>query len=80
MRPILHIYFIWDPVLHHRIIGKPLKPQGAIFSLFARKCIERSRQEHQDLVAEFESLLGGLETALEAAELGAQLMADMKSA
>jgi hypothetical protein len=76
MRPILHVYFIWDPILHHRIIGKPLKPQGEIFNLSARKCIERSRQEHQDLLAEFESLLGGVETALGAAELGARRLTD----
>jgi hypothetical protein len=76
MRPILHVYFIWDPVLHHRIIGKPLKPKGDLFSLSARKCIERSRQEHQDLLAEFESLLGGVETALGAAELGARRLTD----
>ena len=76
LRPMLHIYFIWDPVLHHRIIGKPLKPQGDIFSLSARKCIQRSRQEHQDLLAEFESLLGGVETALEAAEMGARRLTD----
>src|SRR5882757_4651399 len=75
-RPILHVYFIWDPVLHHRIIGKPLKPQGEIFNLSARTCIERSRQEHQDLLAEFESLLGGVETALRAAELGARRLTD----
>jgi hypothetical protein len=76
LRPMLHVYFIWDPVLHHRIIGKPLKPQGDIFSLSARKCIQRSRQEHQDLLAEFESLLGGVETALEAAEMGARRLTD----
>lgn len=76
MRPILHVYFIWDPVLHHRIIGKPLKPKGDLFSLSARKCVERSRQEHRDLLAEFESLLGGVETALEAAELGARRLTD----
>ena len=76
MRPILHVYFIWDPVLHHRIIGKPLKPKGDLFSLSARKCVERSRHEHQDLRAEFESLLGGVETALEAAELGARRLTD----
>ena len=76
MRPILHVYFIWDPVLHHRIIGKPLKPKGDLFSLSARKCVERSRQEHQDLLAEFESLLGGVETALGAAELGARRLTD----
>ena len=22
MRPLLHVYFIWDPVLHHRIVGQ----------------------------------------------------------
>jgi hypothetical protein len=76
MRPILHLYFIWDPVLHHRIIGKPLKPKGDLFSLSARRCVERSRQEHQDLLAEFESLLGGVETALGAAELGARRLTD----
>ncbi len=75
-RPILHVYFIWDPVLHHRIIGKPLKPKGEIFSLSAHKCIERSRQEHQELLAEFESLLHGVETALQAAELGARRLTD----
>jgi hypothetical protein len=75
-RPILHVYFIWDPALHHRIIGKPLKPKGEIFSLSAHKCIERSRQEHQDLLAEFESLLHGVETALQAAELGARRLTD----
>ena len=34
-RPLLHVYFIWDPVLHRRIIGKPLKPTGDIFILRA---------------------------------------------
>jgi len=75
-RPLLHAYFIWDPVLHRRILGKPLKPSGDIFSLSARKCIERSWQEHQDLLAEFESLLHGAETALQAAELGARRLSD----
>ncbi len=49
MRPLLHVYFIWDPVVHHRISGKPLKPRGEIFSLSARKSIERTRREHQEL-------------------------------
>jgi len=76
MRPLLHMYFIWDPVVHHRISGKPLKPRGEIFSLSARKSIERTRREHQELLSEFESLLRGAETALEAAELGARRMND----
>ena len=71
-RSMLHAYFIWDPVLHHRISGRPLKPKGEIFNLSARKCITRSKQEHQDLLAEFESLLHGIETALQAADLGAR--------
>jgi hypothetical protein len=48
MRPILHAYLIWDPVLHRRLAGKPLRPKGELFSLSARRSIERSRQEHQD--------------------------------
>jgi len=76
MRPLLHTYLIWDPVLHRRLAGKPLKPKGELFSLSARKSIERSRQEHQDLLAEFESLVRGVESALEAAELGARRLSD----
>ena len=76
VRPLLHAYFDWDPVLHHRVTGKPLKPRGNIFSLSARKSIERTGQEHRELVAEFESLLRGVETALQAAELGARRMND----
>jgi TraG P-loop domain len=75
-RPLLHVYFIWDPVLHRQLVGKPLKPSGDVFSLSARKCIERTRQEHQDLLTEFESLLQGVETALQAAELGARRLDD----
>ena len=75
-RPLLHVYFIWDPVLHHRIIGKPLKPKGEIFSLSARKCMQRSKREHHELVAEFESQLHGVETALQAADLGARRLTD----
>ena len=76
MRPLLHVYFIWDPVVHHRVSGKPLKPSGNPFSLSSRKCIDRSRQEHGQLVAEYESLLRGVETALDAAELGARRLTD----
>ena len=75
-RPLLHVYFIWNPVVHRRLTGKPLKPTGDVFSLSARKCIERTRQEHEDLLAEFESLLQGVETALQAAELGARRLSD----
>jgi hypothetical protein len=76
MRQILHVYFIWDAALHHRIIGKPLRPQGNIFNFSSRKSIERTRQHHRDLLAEFESLLRGIETALEAADLRARRLSD----
>lgn len=76
MRPLLHVYFIWDPDVHHRATGKPLRPRGGAFNLSARKCIERTRQEHRELLAEFESLLRGAETALEAADLGARRLTD----
>jgi type IV secretion system protein TrbE len=72
MRTLLHVYFLWDPVLHHRLSGKPLKPKGELFSFSARKCIERSQREHIQLLAEFDSLLRGIETGLESAELGAR--------
>jgi hypothetical protein len=75
-RHLLHLYFIWDAVLHHRLAGKPLKPKGEIFTLSAGKSIERSKQEHRQLLSEFESLLRGVETGLEAAELGARRMSD----
>jgi len=75
-RHILHLYFIWDAVVHHRLAGKPLNPKREIFSLSAGKSIERSKQEHRQLLSEFESLLKGVETGLEAAELGARRMSD----
>ncbi|MGH9511339.1 MAG: VirB4 family type IV secretion system protein [Terriglobales bacterium] len=76
MRPFLHAYFIWDPVVHHRVTGKPPEPRSGIFSLSARKSIVRTQQEHRDLLTEFESLLHGVETALRAADLGARRLSD----
>jgi hypothetical protein len=75
-RSILHAYFIWDPIIHRRVTGKkaPSKPGG--FSLSADKCIVRSRQEHSELLAEFESLLCGIEATMQAAELGAKRLGD----
>jgi type IV secretion system protein TrbE len=75
-RTLLHAYFIWDPALHRRLAGKPLKARGSLFSLSARKCIDRSQREHLELLAEFESLLQGIETGLQAAEMGARRLSD----
>jgi len=80
LRPLLHVYFIWDPRLHHRVMGKrdrrPLNLSPSALS--AKSAVQRSRQEHARLVAEFESLLGGIETTLEAANLGARRLDDQE--
>lgn len=63
----LHLYFIWNPRIHHESPDlewkRTMKP-GRSFRVSARKCVERSRQEHDQLVAEFNSLLAGVETTL----------------
>jgi hypothetical protein len=45
LRPVLHIYFIWDPKVHHRVTGKADTPRNNLWSLSSRACIERSRQD-----------------------------------
>jgi type IV secretory pathway VirB4 component len=75
-RPLIHAYFIWDPALHHRMIGKKDPSRRSNFGLSSKKNIERARQEHLALVTEFESLLNGIETTMQAAELGAVRLSD----
>lgn len=74
LRPVLHMYFIWDPHIHHRVTGKTNK--RGTWSLSARASIERSRREHEELLAEFESLLVGIETTMQAADLGPRRLTD----
>src|SRR5215475_5436138 len=64
----LHFYFIWDPRIHHQSpdFEWRKKMRGNRFSMSAKKCIERSRQEHDELVAEFDSLMAGVAASLEA--------------
>ena len=67
LRHILHAYFIWNP----RIRQSPdlewkKKMRGSSASLSATKCIERTRREHEDLLAEFNSLMSGVEATLQA--------------
>ena len=76
MRNLLHVYFIWDPVIHHHLVGKPLQPSERAFSLSAHKCIQRSAYEHQQLATEFESLLRGVESGLDAAYLAGRRLTD----
>lgn len=77
LRAFLHLYLLWDPRIHHRVAGKASKGNFA-WNISANASIERSRREHQELVAEFESLLVGVETTLEASELGLRRLTDQE--
>jgi hypothetical protein len=76
-RTLLQVYFIWDPCTHHRVIGKTTK-SSQNWSLSAKSLIKRCRRDHEELVAEFESLLVGVETALEASQLGPRRLSDQE--
>jgi type IV secretory pathway VirB4 component len=64
----LHFYFIWDPRIHHQSpdFEWKKKMRGSSFSISATKCVERSRREHEELLAEFNSLMSGVEASLQA--------------
>jgi len=69
VRHLLHAYFIWNPRIHHQSPDFEWKHKmksngGAKWSLAAGKCIERTRREHEDLLAEFNSLMLGVEATL----------------
>ena len=68
LRTLLHMYFIWDPRLRPPEMANSSLSANR-WSLSARTVTERSRQEHQDLLREFEGLLVGMEAAMEAADL-----------
>src|SRR5579872_2599347 len=67
LRHLLHLYFIWDPRIHHQSpdLEWKKKMRGSSFSMSQAKCIERSRREHEDLVSEFRSLMAGVEATLQ---------------
>jgi type IV secretory pathway VirB4 component len=77
LRHHLHAYFIWNPRIHHQspdFEWKRKMRQGSSRSLSVTKCIERTRREHDDLLAEFDSLLSGVEATLEATGMRARRM------
>ena len=73
----LHLYFIWNPRIHHESPDfewkRTMKSSGRL-SVSTAKCIERSRQEHEELVAEFNSLLAGVEATLGATGMSVRRM------
>ncbi|MHB1935031.1 MAG: VirB4 family type IV secretion system protein [Acidobacteriaceae bacterium] len=67
----LHVYYIWDPRIHARLYhsAQQNRKLGG-FTLSQKKTIERTRKEHETYLAEFESILRGVEGSMESANLG----------
>src|SRR5215471_606883 len=76
--PCFHFYFIWDPRIHHLSSDFEWrkKMRGSRFSMSAVKCIERSRREHEELLAEFNSIMSGVEASLDATGMKLERMSD----
>jgi len=71
LRNSLGAYFIWNPKNHHQSPDFEWRRRmkgnnGGGKSLSATKCIERTRRMHEDVLAEFNSLMRGVGTSLEA--------------
>ena len=77
LQHFLHLYFIWNPRIHHQSPDlewkRKMKSSGS-WSVSASKCIERSRQEHEELLSEFSSLLAGVEATLQATGMSIRRM------
>ena len=69
--PRLHVYFIWDPRIHAKLYhsAQQNRKLGG-FTPSRKKAIQRTRKEHDTYLAEFESLLRGVEGSMEIATLG----------
>ena len=73
----LSAMFYWDPAIHH---SDPSNEWGhqlrRSFSLSAANCIQRTRREHERLLAEFTAILTGTETTLASAGIQIQRLDD----
>jgi hypothetical protein len=77
----LHVFFIWNPDVHREsseFEWRKTRRNARQWSLSAKKCIERSLQEHQDLLSEFESLMAGVQATLEATGMQPRRMRDQE--
>lgn len=77
---IVTVYVIWDPVKHQRVMtaaggqmAKKNKPAKK-FSLSMRRCIETTKKEHVDALAELESIVSGVQSTLKAAGMRPERM------
>jgi len=69
----LHLMVHWDPRLHE---AGPQWRSTATWTLSAERCIQRSREEHERLVREFDSILAGIETTLGGTGMGFRRLTD----
>ena len=69
----LQVYYIWDPRIHAKLYhsAEQNRKLGS-FTLSQKKAIQRTRKEHETYLAEFESILRGIEGSMEAANLGSR--------
>src|SRR5436309_5058497 len=73
----LYAIFHWDPIIHRSEPGREWEQEmRRTFSLSANKCIQRTRGEHDRLLAEFTSLLAGIETTLSSTGMQIQRLGD----
>lgn len=75
-RSLVHAYFIWDPAIHNRVMGRHPGQKRPLLSMSTKTCISRTQHEHQELLADFEGLLNGIESTMQAADLGARRLTD----
>src|SRR5208337_712283 len=81
LRRRLHVYFIWNPDIHHEsseFEWRKTRKKGAKWSLSANKCIQRTLREHEDCLSEFESLMAGAQSTLEATGMQPKRMTDQE--
>jgi len=81
LRRRLHLYFIWNPDVHHEspdFEWRKTRRAAGKWSLSANKCIQRTHREHQDLLSEFESLMAGAQATLEATGMQSRRMTEQE--
>jgi hypothetical protein len=81
LRRRLHVYFIWNPDIHHEgpdFEWRKTRRSASRWSFSANKCIQRTLREHEDLLSEFESLMAGTQATLEATGMETRRMTDQE--
>jgi type IV secretory pathway VirB4 component len=81
LRRRLHVYFIWNPEIHHEsqdFEWRKRRGKASGWSLSANKCIQRTFREHEDFLSEFESLMAGAQATLEATGMQPRRMTDQE--